>query len=215
MRKSLDMDRNFPSWPPVLPSNASAKEERGGSTEEHLRALEKQSETDERLQILAAQQDPLKFAELYEENFERVYAFIASRVRNREEAEDITAEVFQQALTNLHRFEYRGAPFLSWLLRIAINAMTDRWRTNGRETATAPDELDVISAEANAERRAILLNLVNKLPDDQRSVVLQRFVEQRSIAEIARELGRSEGAVKQLQFRAVQSLRALLKRRQA
>ena len=180
-----------------------------------MRALVKQSETDERLQIEAAQQDPKRFADLYEENFERVYAFIASRVRNREEAEDITAEVFQQALTNLHRFEYRGAPFLSWLLRIAVNAMTDRWRVSGREQVIAPDELDVLSAEANAERRAILLNLVNKLPDDQRWVVLQRFVEQRSIAEIARELGRSEGAVKQLQFRAIQSLRGLIRRTQA
>jgi RNA polymerase sigma-70 factor (ECF subfamily) len=180
-----------------------------------LRALVKQSEPDERLQIAAAQQDPLKFAELYEDNFERVYAFIASRVRNREEAEDLTAEVFQQALKNLHRFEYRGAPFLSWLLRIAVNAMTDRWRVSGRETATTVDELDVLTAEANAERRAILLNLVNKLPDDQRDVVLQRFVEQRSIAEIARELNRSEGAIKQLQFRGIQSLRGLMKRTQS
>src|SRR5262252_2502024 len=82
----------------------------------------------ERLLIEAAQKDPTRFAELYETNFERVYAFIVRRVGDRHEAEDLTAEVFHHALANLARFEWRGVPFAVWLFRIAANAIADRGR---------------------------------------------------------------------------------------
>src|SRR5438034_11137959 len=88
---------------------------------------------DERLLVEAAQKDPRRFAELYERNFERVYAFIARRVLDRHDAEDVTAEVFQHALANLGKFEWRGVPFAVWLFRIAANALTDRWRMRARE----------------------------------------------------------------------------------
>ena len=91
-----------------------------------MRALD--YETDERLMVEAAQRDPSHFAELYEHNFERVYAYIARRVSNREEAQDLTAEVFHQALANLSQFEWRGTPFVAWLLRIAAHALADRWK---------------------------------------------------------------------------------------
>src|ERR1700687_4551914 len=84
--------------------------------------------TNERLLIEAAQHDPGRFAELYENNFDRVYAFVARRVQNREEAEDVTAEVFHQALSKLAQFQWRGVPFVAWLLRIAANALADRWQ---------------------------------------------------------------------------------------
>jgi len=76
-------------------------------------------EGDERLLIEAAQQDPRRFGELYERNIDRVYAFVARRAGDREEAEDLTAEVFHHALANLGRFEWRGVPFVAWLLQIA------------------------------------------------------------------------------------------------
>ena len=82
----------------------------------------------ERLMIEAAQKDPGRFAELYEANFERIYAFIVRRVQDRHEAEDLTAEVFHHALANLSRFEWRGVPFAVWLFRIAANAIADRRR---------------------------------------------------------------------------------------
>ena len=82
----------------------------------------------ERLLIEAAQQDPKRFAELYEANFERVYAFIVRRVHDRTQAEDLTSEVFHHALRNLSRFEWRGVPFAVWLYRIAANAIADAWR---------------------------------------------------------------------------------------
>ena len=163
----------------------------------------------ERLMIEAAQKDPSRFAELYESNFGRVYAFIVHRVQNRHEAEDLTAEVFHHALSNLSRFEWRGVPFSVWLFRIAANAIADRWRQSSRQRPepVSEDDLDKSSWHV-IERRATLFQLVDRLPEDQRSVVLKRFVEQKSIRDIAQELGRSEGAIKQLQFRAIESLRA-------
>jgi RNA polymerase sigma-70 factor (ECF subfamily) len=163
---------------------------------------------DERLLIEAAQQDPSRFAELYEKNFHRVYAFVLRRVRDRAEAEDITAEVFHEALRSLGRFQWRGAPFSSWLLRIASNTLADRWQRAARsgDVTESVYEADC-GVEAEAEQRAILYQLVDRLPHDQRLVILRRFLDQKSVREIAEELGRSEGAVKQLQFRALESLR--------
>lgn len=163
---------------------------------------------EERLLIDAAQKDPRRYGELYEQNFERVYAFIVRRVQNRHEAEDVTSEVFQQALANLSKFEWRGVPFAVWLFRIAANAIADRWKKLSREAIDpAKDDLDQ-SHWPDIERRVSLFKLVNDLPADQRSVILKRFIEDKSIREIAEELQRSEGAVKQLQFRALEKLRA-------
>ena len=162
--------------------------------------------TEERLRIEAAQRDPSRFAELYEAHLERVYAYAVRRVRNRHEAEDVTAEVFHQALANLGRFEWRGVPFAAWLFRIAANAIADRAKRAAREHGNpVPEQEPVLE---RIEEHARLYRLVRELPADQRRVIEMRFTEEKTIREIARELGRSEGAVKQLQFRAVQSLRA-------
>ena len=173
-----------------------------------MKALE--NGIDERLLIEAARRDPSRFAELDEHNFDRVYAFIASRVRNREEAEDLTAEVFHKALAGLGRFQWRGAPFAAWLLGIAANVVADRWR-GARERKFPTDALEEPGVKDDVEQRAILYRLVDCLPEDQRHVIIRRFVEQRSVREIAQELGRTEGAVKQLQFRALQNLRSRMR----
>jgi RNA polymerase sigma-70 factor (ECF subfamily) len=162
---------------------------------------------DERLLVEAAHQDPHRFAELYEHNFARVYAYVARRTRDRDEAEDLTAEVFHQALANLERFEWRGVPFVAWLLGIASNVIAARWRHNAGAQEIAADGLEEAGAEDDVERRTMLAQLVDGLPEDQRQVIVRRFVDQRSTREIAHELGRTEGAVKQLQFRALQTLR--------
>ena len=161
---------------------------------------------DERSLIEAAQTDPSRFAALYEENFERVYAFVVRRVHDRRDAEDITSEVFHQALRNLNRFEWRGVPFAAWLYRMAANAIADHYKKSSRETGTAAREITT-DETADIERRATLFRSVDRLPPDQRRVIVMRFAEGRSIREIAEELGRSEGAVKQLQWRGLQSLR--------
>ncbi len=170
-----------------------------------MKAVE--AEIDERALIEAAQRDPRCFAELYENNFERVYAFVASRVFDRTEAEDLTSEVFHHALAKLAQFEWQGAPFIAWLLRIASNAIADRWRRNSRRGEVPDDGLADPGTEDAIEQRLILAQLMDELPADQKLVIKRRFLEQRSIREIAVELNRSEGAIKQLQFRALESLR--------
>ena len=166
-------------------------------------------EAGERRLIEAAQQDPRRFAALYEIHFERVYAYVSRRLANREAAEDVTSEVFHHALANLPRFEWRGAPFGAWLMRIAANAIADRWRRGSREQSDefANDPASTEPSPEEIEIRAQLFRLVQELPVDQRKVVQMRFGEEQSIREIAHALGRSEGAVKQLQFRGMQTLR--------
>lgn len=161
----------------------------------------------ERLLIEAAQRDPARFAELYENNFDRVYAFLLRRVGNREEAEDLTAEVFHQALASISRFEWQGRPFVAWLLGIAGNILRDRWQRVAKQPERPAEIEEIADEDDGIERRALLLQLVESLPRDQRLVIIRRFVEQRSIREIAQELERSEGAVKQLQLRALENLR--------
>lgn len=164
---------------------------------------------EERLLVEAAQSDPTRFDALYELHFERVYAFIAGRVRDRATAEDLTSDVFYKALANLKSFEWRGVPFVAWLLRIASNAIIDRSQRASREHPMADDPPDPATKPdmRAVEHRARLFQLVEGLPETQRRVVQERFVDQRSIREIAERLGKSEGAIKQLQLRAIERLR--------
>jgi RNA polymerase sigma-70 factor (ECF subfamily) len=170
---------------------------------------------DEHLLVQAAQNDPKKFDALYELHFERVYYFLASRVHDRATAEDLTSEVFHKALANLATYRWRGAPFAAWLFRIASNALVDQYKRASREQWSsdnaqnldghpdlAPPDLETIDYHAR------LFRLVDHLPAVQCRVIRERFVEQRSIREIADRLNKTEGAIKQLQFRALQTLRA-------
>lgn len=174
--------------------------------EERLKAPD--AEADERRLIEAAQRDPSRFAQLYEAHFDRVYAYALRRVRGRDEAEDVTSEVFHRALAGLPRFEWRGVPFAAWLYRIAANAIADRAQRAARETLVAdPEDRADEAVPPDVERHARLFRLVRALPEAERRVIEMRFTQQRSIREIAMELGRSGGAVKQLQFRALTRLR--------
>ena len=183
---------------------------------------DKEREAEERRLIEAAQSDPARFADVYENYFALVYAYIARRVRNRDDAEDLTGEVFRKALASLPRFKWRGAPFAAWLFRIASNMIADRSKRVAKEVsldesgASAPDGSAQISKGADtsqqrdleeSERRAWLFRLVDELAEDQGRVLVMRFAEEKSIREIADALGRSEGAIKQLQFRALENLR--------
>ena len=181
--------------------------------------LDAEREAEERRLVQAAQQDRARFVEIYEKYFELVYAYVGRRIRNRDEAEDVTAEVFRKALENLSRFKWRGAPFGAWLLRIAFNLIADRAKRAAREGGSNVNVASAAQTQQTdleeAERSARLFRLVDGLADDQRRVIVLRFGEEKSIREIAGELGRSEGAVKQLQFRALQNLRKTISPEQA
>jgi RNA polymerase sigma-70 factor, ECF subfamily len=168
------------------------------------------SETDERILIAEAKRDRRRFGELYELHFERVYAFIGRRVRDRAAVQDLTADVFRKALEGLDRFEWRGAPFAAWLYRIASNAIANYRERAARETTGSDLDAEKGSSPAvsdSIENRAALYRFVRDLSDDQRRVIQMRFAEEKGIREIAEAMGRTEGAVKQLQYRAIQSLR--------
>ncbi len=191
--------------------------------------LWKGDETEERRLVEAAQQDRACFGDVYERYFELVYGYVARRVRDRAMTEDLTSEVFRKALANIDRFKWTGAPFGAWLLRIASNVIADRAQKAAREpgssrsvsegvhtaslTAGQTPGMQAISPQTQqtdleeSERRAWVIRKVDELPDDQRRIVRMRFAEEKSISEIAAELGRTEGAIKQLQFRALQNLR--------
>ncbi|HVT43824.1 MAG TPA: sigma-70 family RNA polymerase sigma factor [Thermoanaerobaculia bacterium] len=178
--------------------------------------------------VEAAKRDPARFAPLYETHFERIYAFIVRRVRDRSLAEDLTADVFRRALAGIGGFEWRGVPFSAWLYRIAANEIVNHASRSARERGptegTGPvsgkrtgetmndsaqeGTIDITDEIERAEHRATLFRHVDALPPDQRRVVVMRFAEERSVREIAAELGRSEGAIKQLQWRALQTLRS-------
>lgn len=167
-------------------------------------------EPDEQLLIQAAQNEPARFAELYDKNFDRVYAFFARRVATREEAQDLTADVFHQALASIRNFKWQGAPFVAWLYGIAANVLSAYWKKSGRNAELG--DWDLSGASGEIERSLLMAQLVDSLLPEQRLVVIRRFVDQKSIRDIAHELGRSEGAVKQLQLRALENLREKLGR---
>jgi RNA polymerase sigma-70 factor (ECF subfamily) len=171
--------------------------------------------------VEAAQADLSKFGVLYELHFDRVYFFIVSRVRDRSVAEDLTSEVFHKALANLPNYQWRGTPFAAWLFRIASNAIIDHFKRSAREQQADGPEYPVAQPDVSStdldfiERHVHFLRLLEQLPEIQRRVLCERFVEERSIREIAGRLSKTEGAIKQLQFRALQTLRAQIGDRRA
>lgn len=168
---------------------------------------------EERELILAAQRDRAAFAPLYERYVDQIFAYVLTLTRDREMAEDITAATFARAIEDLPRFEFRGVPYSAWLYRVAANLVHRQRRRRGwvelapfvPDDAPGPDEL----AEAE-DRAATVRSAVALLPDDQRQAVLLRFGGELRNREIADVMGRSEGAVKLLTFRALTTLRRRL-----
>ncbi len=174
--------------------------------------------------IARARSDRGAFAALYDLYVGRIYAFCAAHSRTREEAEDLTAQTFERALVAIARYEERGAPFSSWLLRIAANAAVDRARRAAPTTPTALSHDDRVDSDGEAgdagararaedwvaawERADWMEAHLAALPGDQRQVVRLRFYDDQDFRGVAAAMGRSEGAVKQLLRRALTALRA-------
>ena len=166
----------------------------------------------------AAEGDREAFGVLYEQNSLRVFRHAYFLTGNSTLAEDITAQTFLKALEAIHRYEQRGVAFKSWLLRIACNLVINNAKSsknNGH--STLPDTLEAPTAfyspEAYAQTRAdgeLVWGQVRNLSEDQREVVVMRFLDDLSYTEIAELMGKSVGAVRVLQFRALQNLRSFV-----
>ena len=167
----------------------------------------------ERELILAAQRDRAAFASLYERYVDQIFAYAFNLTGNRESAEDVTAATFARALEDLPRFEWRGVPYSAWLYRVATNLVARSRRRPGWIELGPHLVSDLPGPEEEAERndRATeVRTAVAALPDDQRQAILLRFGGELRNREIADIMGRSEGAVKLLTFRALTSLRRRL-----
>jgi RNA polymerase sigma-70 factor, ECF subfamily len=177
------------------------------------------SESDEAL-VARAKRDRQAFSGLYDRYVEQVYHFAYRRVKDHAVAEEITARVFHRALEQLPRFEWRGIPFGAWLIRIAANLIHDHqghWQRQVSLQGWAEDGADVIGADPSVEEQYatqqaadILWRTVSTLPVVEQQVLVYRFAREMSVREIADVMGRTEGAVKQLLFRAVKRLRQRL-----
>jgi RNA polymerase sigma-70 factor (ECF subfamily) len=181
------------------------------------------STADEPALIAAAQRDPAAFAPLYERYLDAIYRYCYRRVGNRDDAEDITAQTFQQALAALPGYEWRGAPFGAWLFRIAANLIAQYGRASRRESvvddfASYRECRQAESYDDNPAELVLqsdggdkLIAAIRTLPLDQQRAVVLRFSHGLSHREIAARLGRSEGASKLLLHRALRSLQARLR----
>lgn len=170
-------------------------------------------QSEENLVRRAQNNDQEAFAQLYEEYFDKIYRYLALRIGNEMEAEDMTQQVFLNALRSISSFRWRGVPFSAWLYRIAHNQAVDHLRKKKKRTSVPLDESLATSDDnpQSATERKLdieqLLSATKQLTEAQREAISLRFTSELSIAQVARVMGKSQGAVKALQHSAIGALR--------
>lgn len=162
----------------------------------------------------AKEHDQAALTQLYEENFDKIYRYVALKIGNKMEAEDLTQQVFLSALKSISSFKYRaGTPFSAWLFRIAHNQVVDHYRKKSKSATVAlseslpsgnTDPQAEVEQNLDIERLALA---TKKLTRAQQEVISLRFAGELSIAQAARIMGKSEGAIKALQHSAIVALR--------
>jgi RNA polymerase sigma-70 factor (ECF subfamily) len=170
--------------------------------------------TNERQLVLQAQAGNAEaFGQLYDAYMERIYRFVYFRVEDQQTAEDLTSQVFLRAWNNLDRFRLGRTPYLAWLYTIAHNAVIDHYRTRKVTTAledvrlSQPDYAEVVENDIDfAVEMNSIKSAMQTLTDDQQQVLTLKFIEGMSNDEIARHLGKREGAVRALQMRGLRAL---------
>ena len=175
-----------------------------------------QVQDEESLVRRAKERDEAALTQLYEENFDKIYRYVALRIGDRIEAEDMTQQVFLNALQSISSFKWKGIPVSAWLFRIAHNQVVDYLRKKVKQ-ATVPLDESQVSSDSNpqlmAEHRLDidqLLSATKRLTKAQREVIALRFAGELSIAQVAKVMDKSQGAVKALQHSAIVALRKAL-----
>jgi RNA polymerase sigma-70 factor, ECF subfamily len=186
-------------------------------------AVQKQESETQKVRGLVEQAqkgDRAALEELYLIHFDRIYSYLHVSVGNRHDAEDLTTQTFLKMLEKIGKFKWQAAPFSAWLFRIAHNLAMDHFRANRRwqpeEEVPEPEPDEATSAEAGALEsigRKSMLELIEELSPEQQQVLTLKFVFNFANAEAATILGKTEGAVKSLQHRALVSLQKRLERR--
>ena len=163
----------------------------------------------------ASQGDQDAFGALYERYVERIFNYVYYRTGNVHDAEDLTARVFYRALHHIQNYTDRGVPFSAWLYRIAHNLIANWHRDRSRHLEIPLDDAPTLHYKGDAPETALmqgqdreaLLKLIRRLPSERQHLLILKFVEQMSNAEIGLTMGRSEGAVKSLYHRTLLALR--------
>ncbi len=179
-----------------------------------------QNESESQL-IERAKTDPQAFGELYEQYVDRIYNYIYYRIGNHHDAEDLTARTFFRALDHMDRYVDRGVPFSAWLYRIAHNLVANWHRDRSRRKLISLDGLLHLSEpgsspEHEVERREAQESLraaIRRLPADRQQLLILKFGEHLSNAEIGQIMGKTEGAIKSLYHRTLIALRDDLRTR--
>ena len=176
------------------------------------------NDRDEEQLIEHAKTDPEAFGRLYELYVEKIYNYTYYRLGNHHDAEDLTAKVFYRALNHIAHYNHKGVPFAAWLYRIAHNLVVNWHRDHSRRQMVGLENLDLSGdkqesphhAAEQTNERELLLAAIQHLPRERQELLMLKFVERMSNAEIGRVMGRSEGAVKSLYHRTLVSLKELL-----
>jgi RNA polymerase sigma-70 factor (ECF subfamily) len=164
--------------------------------------------------VSRAKEDPEAFGQLYTKYVEKIYNYVYYRTGNPQDAEDLTAKTFYQALRHVHRYVDRGLPFSAWLYRIAHNLVANWHRDRSRRQVISLDTLALVSERPDPEAKLQLeddqqrlLRIIRHMSDDRQQLLILKFVEQMTNREIAQIMGRTEGAIKSLYHRTLLSLR--------
>lgn len=181
------------------------------------------SELDDSALVVLARTDSAAFGVLYERYAKKIYSYIYYRTGNQHDAEDLTARVFQRGLVHIETYVERGIPFSAWLYRIAHNLVANWHRDRSRRKVIPLDEFIAAGLRSDApesmaesqEERERLLQAVKRLPEERQQLLILKFVDKLSNAEVGAIMDRSEGAIKSLYHRTLLVLRDDLTARQA
>jgi RNA polymerase sigma-70 factor (ECF subfamily) len=175
--------------------------------------------TREELQLLvqrASTGDGEAFGKLYDLNLDAVYRYVYYKIGDGVEAEDLTSQIFVKAWEAMPRYQCREIPFSHWLMRLARNAVIDHYRTRKPQgelnEAMVSPEPDPQGEYLRGEQVRGLESALRQLPEEQRSLLVLRFVEEMNYAEMAKIVGKSPGALRVMQHRALAALRRILDR---
>jgi RNA polymerase sigma-70 factor (ECF subfamily) len=172
------------------------------------------TEIDEKFLVQQAKLDKEAFGKLYSRYVDKIYSYVYYRTGNSQDAEDLTARVFFRAIQHIENYEDQGVPFSAWLYRIAHNLLANWYRDQSRRQMLSLDSIAQWHVEDSPEvatelleDREALLEAIRRLPSDRQELLILKYVERMSNADIGGIMGRSEGAVKSLYHRTLLSLR--------
>jgi RNA polymerase sigma-70 factor (ECF subfamily) len=173
--------------------------------------------TSEQAIVEAAKKDPAKFAPLYDKYYEQIFRFIYQRVDNKDHAFDAAQQTFMKALSNLHKYEFRGVPFASWLYRIASSEVNNMFRSEKAQRTVNIESVNVYHIIEEIQESRIdkyhdkIVGIISELPEDELQLIEMRFFEKRAFKEIAEILEITENNAKVKTYRILDKLKKMIK----